>query len=592
MVKTNLPIRKNRLPAEDMHLVSIMKNVFIKLIAVAIAAFVLWGCTFTREMQPAENGPPVDIYQSDGRYYYYLESQLQQKRGRLDLAIDFLKNAIEIDPGAAFLRKELVALYLQKQDHQKALELIEEELQTNPDNVDALIIYGRIQQTVKQTDAAKETYRKILRLDPKLQNIYLFLGGIYMEENNLSDAREIYQKLLEHYPDAYVGHFFMGQIFARQGDPQAAEKEFQKTLELRPDLEGPKFELIDLYKNSGKTGDVIDLYNEILQQNPNQVRAAMELAYFFHQIGNVEEADVLFRNLGIRSSTEPEVVRTFAQLYLEQKKYDAAIIVIRGLLKESEDNSDLHYAAGVAYDGKEDKEPALHHFLRVKPDSRFFQSAVVHISFLYQDMKKMDEGIGFLKAAIKKIPDNPDLWMYLGSFYEEVENYEEAEKALQQALKIDPKSPKIFFRLGVVYDKWDRKDACIDAMKQAIKLDPQNANALNYLGYTYADLGRNLDEAEHLIKEALKYKPEDGYITDSLGWVYFKKGLIQEAIHYLEKAVSLVPDDPIILEHLGDAYLAAGRKENALEYYRRSLLQKKNDKAQIEKKIRRLTEGL
>lgn len=553
--------------------------------------FFIFGCTFARDVPRVQKDQPVDIYQSDGRYYYYIESQIQQKKGNLDQAIDFLNKAIEIDPGAAFLKKELVVLYLQKKDHQKALEIIEGQLHVDPDNVEALVIYGRIQQTVKQTDAAKKTYLKILALNPKLQNIYLFLGGIYMDENNLSEAREIYQRLLEHFPDSYIGHFFIGQIFARQGDAEAAEKEFQKTLELRPDLEGPKFELIDLYKTTGKAGDVIQLYNDILQQNPGQVRAAMELGYYFHQIGNIEEADVLFRNLGTRSNTDPEVVKTFAQLYLDPKKYDAAIVVIKGLLKESEDSSDLQYAAGVAYDGKEDKEIALKHFLQVKPDSRFYRNAVVHIAFLYQDLKKNDEGIRFLKEVIQKHPDNSDAWMYLGSFYEEVEDFPQAEQALRQALKIDPDSPKIYFRLGVVYDKWDRKDDSIVAMKQVIRLDPQNANALNYLGYTYADLGRNLDEAEHLIKEALKYKPDDGYIIDSLGWVYFKKGMIKEALLYLEKAASLVPDDPIILEHLGDAYLKANQNDKALEYYQRSLLLRKKDTAEIEKKIRQLTTG-
>jgi predicted negative regulator of RcsB-dependent stress response len=52
----------------------------------------------------------------------------------------------------------------------------------------------------------------------------------------------------------------------------------------------------------------------------------------------------------------------------------------------------------------------------------------------------------------------------------------------------------------------------------------------------------------------------------------------------------LVPDDPIILEHLGDAYLKISDKENALEYYKRSLQQKKEDKEDLEKKIRALTE--
>ncbi|MDP7416588.1 MAG: tetratricopeptide repeat protein, partial [Desulfobacterales bacterium] len=146
----------------------------------------------------------------------------------------------------------------------------------------------------------------------------------------------------------------------------------------------------------------------------------------------------------------------------------------------------------------------------------------------------------------------------------------------------------ILFRLGVVYDKLKRKEDSMEAMRKVIRVDPKNANALNYLGYSYADLGENLDEAEKLIKEALKYKPDDGYITDSLGWVYFKKGLFQKALKFLEKAIHLVPDDPIILEHLGDAYLKTGSKLKALEYYQQSLKMKKKDKKDIERKIQDL----
>ena len=128
----------------------------------------------------------------------------------------------------------------------------------------------------------------------------------------------------------------------------------------------------------------------------------------------------------------------------------------------------------------------------------------------------------------------------------------------------------------------------MEAMRKVISLDPKHANALNYLGYTYADLGRNLDEAERLIKEALKYKPNDGYITDSLGWVYYKKGEYDKALIYLKKAIELVPDDPIMLEHTGDAYLKLNDRENALKYYKKSLKVKEKDKEPLEEKIQQL----
>ena len=177
----------------------------------------------------------------------------------------------------------------------------------------------------------------------------------------------------------------------------------------------------------------------------------------------------------------------------------------------------------------------------------------------------------------------------MGTFYEESEQFDKAEKLIKQAIELDSDNPRYYFRLGVVYDKANKKEDSMAMMRKVIELDPKHANALNYLGYTYADLGTNLDEAEKLIKEALKYKPNDGYITDSLGWVYYKKGEFQKALQYLQKAVQIVPDDPIMLEHLGDAYLKLNDKRNALKYYKKSLKQKDKDKESLEKKIREIS---
>ena len=134
-----------------------------------------------------------------------------------------------------------------------------------------------------------------------------------------------------------------------------------------------------------------------------------------------------------------------------------------------------------------------------------------------------------------------------------------------------------------------RKDQSIAAMKNVLRLTPNDAEALNYLGYTYADMGINLDEAEMLIQSALKIKPDDGYITDSLGWVYYKRGDYSRALKLLTKAVSMIPDDPVILEHLGDVYYQMNSKENALNYYRQSLKKKTSGRDVLERKVRALT---
>jgi len=574
------------------HLTDRIFQMKFNLLKVTLSVVILFfsGCVPMTKTTPIVEKKPDVSYRSDGRYYYYTEAQIQKKKGNLDKAVEYLKKTMEYDAGSSYLLKELVILYLRQKDNEKALGVVENMLEQDPDNVEALIIYGRIKQDLKQFDDAKKAYEKILAIDPRQNNIYLLLGGLYVEEGNLARASQIYKQLVKYFPKWYVGHYFLGKAHAKQGKAAEAEKEFQKTLELKPEIDEPRFELINIYKKLGKGEQVLKLYKEILKKNPKNIRAAIGLGYYYHTTGGLSDSEHLLKDLGIRSLSDPKVIKSIIQFYFDKKKYDSAIIILEGMRKGAPDSSDIHYLKGVAFDRKGDEDRALKHFQQVRPKSKFYQNAAVHISFLYQEQGKIKEAIDFLKQVIQNVPDNPELMIYLGSFYEETGELAKALETLKQGIKIDPDNSKLHFRLGIVYDKLGRKDDSIETMKTVIKLDPKNASALNYLGYTYADLGKNLDEAERLIKEALKYRPNDGYITDSLGWVYFKKGLYTKALKLLEKAISLAPDDPIILEHLGDTYLRMNSKEKALQFYKNSLLKRKKDKTGIEKKIQELTE--
>ena len=139
-----------------------------------------------------------------------------------------------------------------------------------------------------------------------------------------------------------------------------------------------------------------------------------------------------------------------------------------------------------------------------------------------------------------------------------------------------------------------RRQESIETMKRVVNLDPDHADALNYLGYTYAEMGIHLDEAEQLIRSALQNKPENGYITDSMGWVYYKQGEYAKALTELLKAFQNLPDDPTIAEHIGDVYAALNENSKAIEYYNKALgLEKKEDKKkQVEEKKKSLEERL
>jgi tetratricopeptide (TPR) repeat protein len=90
----------------------------------------------------------------------------------------------------------------------------------------------------------------------------------------------------------------------------------------------------------------------------------------------------------------------------------------------------------------------------------------------------------------------------------------------------------------------------------------------------------------------MELKPNSGYITDSLGWVYFQKGRYEEAVQYLEKASQLTPDDPTINEHLGDAYLKMEEYDKALASYKKALGLNPVDEDKLKNKIRDLERQL
>ncbi|GAI73865.1 unnamed protein product, partial [marine sediment metagenome] len=176
-----------------------------------------------------------------------------------------------------------------------------------------------------------------------------------------------------------------------------------------------------------------------------------------------------------------------------------------------------------------------------------------------------------IREAIVKKKGDSRLYCFLASLYQEKKLFKAAEETLKEGLQFSPRSVDIHYKLGILYEETDRFKESIKEMEEILKIEPESAEALNFIGYSYADRGIKLEQAEKMIKKALKLKPGDGYITDSLGWVYLKQNKLDLAIEYLKKASDLLPDDPTIAEHLGDAYAKAGRVKDALKTYKQVL---------------------
>ena len=191
-------------------------------------------------------------------------------------------------------------------------------------------------------------------------------------------------------------------------------------------------------------------------------------------------------------------------------------------------------------------------------DLRFQTGMMLYLSQLRQ-LDKTVMAIDLLQTYLSKNTDNLILEEMLADFFRINEQCDKAIKKYENVSKLKTNSGDIFRKLGICYEQTDQTQKAETAFGRALELNPNDSGALNYLGYWWADEGRNLKEAMELITKAVQLYPENGYYADSLGWVYFKIGNTKKAVTWLERAVELAPDDAVIHDHLGDVYWHLGR---------------------------------
>jgi tetratricopeptide (TPR) repeat protein len=202
------------------------------------------------------------------------------------------------------------------------------------------------------------------------------------------------------------------------------------------------------------------------------------------------------------------------------------------------------------------------------PDSSpLKRNAEIQIGFDYNSLDQVDEARAHLSALIEADPSDLEAVMALGNVLRVRKMFAEAAEVYTRGIEsLDGPQPQhwgLYYNRGICYERTDRWPQAEADFKQALKLYPDQPLVLNYLGYSWVDKGMNYDEALAMIEKAVELEPTDGYIIDSLGWVYYKLGRYDEAVEQLERAVSIRAEDPTINDHLGDAYWKVGRKLEA-----------------------------
>ena len=163
----------------------------------------------------------------------------------------------------------------------------------------------------------------------------------------------------------------------------------------------------------------------------------------------------------------------------------------------------------------------------------------------------------------------------LGDLLRREREFDAASHAYDRAIDLlgTPRPPHwvVFYTRAITHEREGRWPEAEADFRQALKLSPDEPHVLNYLGYSLVERRESLDEALAMIRRAVAGEPDNGYIVDSLGWVYYRLGRHDDALVHMERAVELLPTDAILNDHLGDVYWALGRKREARFQWRRAL---------------------
>jgi tetratricopeptide (TPR) repeat protein len=437
---------------------------------------------------------------------------------------------------------------------------------------------------------AAEVYQAILADDPQNFNVRLLLGGLYARMHEYEKARQVLEKLTELNPDSYAGFYYLAKLYQEMRLFDKAAKAFDKALALNwsPML---GHEAAELYEQMKRYPEAIAIYQRILEEDPSDERARGFLANVYFRQGEVDKALAEMEKLREISANPDKVELAICRILLDAGKRTEAVTRLKAILKKDPQADAARALLILAYYQQGDRAATKKLLKQVRPVSPAYEESVIMLARILQEEKDFPGAEKALRQAMAdKQHRRLNFYVALAMLYAGQDKIDKAHGVFTQAFTDFPGDVEVHYEYALFLHKLDDTAGAMRQMEEVLKREPKHARALNYVGYTWAEEGRNLEEAKTYIEQAVVQLPKDGFVRDSMGWVYYQLGDFPAAVRELELAVALSPDDPTIYEHLGDAYLKNNDVPKARKAYLKSLgLQEEEEKKEG---VRRKLEAL
>ncbi len=526
--------------------------------------------------------------------YYFLVAQRKSMESSNDEALVALERARKLDENSSFIHFFLAQEYLRKGLSAEGVAYAQKALELDPKNREAKILLANLYATAKKNTEARKLFSELLQVNPDDEEVVLYLVLLELEQKHNEQAQARLRAYLKRNADSALGHFYLGRLLQEQNRNKEAIASFERAVDIRANFVQAGTYLAVLYEEVGEKKKATQTYAWLALLTDG--------AAFHKKLGELyllnkeyEKALGSFQNFERLDSTDLNNKVKVALLQTELRRYPEAIKSFEGVLRDSPESDNIRFYLASVYDQSSLTHQALREYSRVPFKSKLYPEALRYQVTHYRKHKQPDAAEGLIEKALQEAQKEKlhedDLREIRLNFWDSTGRGVEALAELDSLLKKNPEAERFLYIKGSVLERAGRLDDAVKSMRRILAKDPNHAGALNFIGYVWTERGIHLAEAESYIRRALKLRPADPFIMDSLGWLLFKRGRVLEAFKMLSEAYALKPDEAVISDHLGDVLVKMGRHSEAKEHYEKALKlgpDRDSDKTKLEAKIQAL----
>ncbi|MCG3143061.1 MAG: Beta-barrel assembly-enhancing protease [Gammaproteobacteria bacterium] len=548
--------------------------------AALLAILMLSGCAAQRAAVPAvAGGPapsaaektPIPTFGEDLRVspdgmsadalYTLLVAELAGQRGEIDIALDNYMRLMRAIPDPQIAeRAARVAAYAQREP--ETMEAVGRWVQLQPKNLEARqLLAGELLRTGRRDEALVQLDYILNSAAGEPAERMWAVANLLSREQDKKAAVEVMEKLIDQHGRTPEALFAYALLAIRAEQMDKAREAMDQVAELKPTNEGVAIAYIGVLQKQGETKAAIEWLESVLKNHPEQQNMRLIYARLLADDKQYDSAYKEFKALEKQQPANADVKYALGLLELQRQNSRKARPYFEELVKMGEHADEGRFYLGQIAESENDDALARKWFEEVKEGELLLDSRL-RVALMLARQGKPEEAQKYLQGITPESEaERIRLIRAEGEILADAGELQAAMDVYDRALN-DTYDSELLYTRAMLAEKMNRLDILERDLRQLLERDPDNSQALNALGYTLADRTTRYDEAYTLIKRALELAPNDFYILDSMGWVLFKQGKLDEALNYLGQARAQ-RDDPEVVAHMVEVLVAKGERNRA-----------------------------